>query len=143
MGTLLHLEPRPGEDQHRGGGGREGLRRRYRSIARRVFAPAKQAQSQALILLLIATAPDLNRLTTNEDLGWTLYLTANELAKGILVFKLIPWTYLRWGSLLWFATQALDEATRRNIWTEDRGPLEYIAFVVLCAITWYLHKKNA
>lgn len=81
-------------------------------------------------------------MVTDIDLGWAIWFTGTQIVIAIATFKLIPWTYLRMGSLVWFMTQAVDEATGRNIWTEDTGPWEYIAFAVLATASWYLHTRE-
>jgi len=89
----------------------------------------------------MAVVPDLNKLTSDNDLGWTIYFTLCEVTKALVLFKLVRWTALRWSALVWFLTQSVDEVTGRNVWPED-GPLEYILFTALVAVTWIMHKKQ-
>ena len=107
----------------------------------RVLASTETPQSQALILVIACALPDFNRMTANEDLGWAIYLVANEAMKALMCLAFVR-NIAGVAGFLWFVTQAIDEATGRNVWPSD-SPLEYIAFAVLwVAVLVYLKLKR-
>ena len=86
--------------------------------------------------------PEINRALPDAQ-AWTWYLTTNELAKALLCLVFVRNLFGRIAAL-WFVTQAVDEATGRNIWNYAQDWQEVALFTILACTTWvyWYHTKK-
>jgi|688.fasta_scaffold394002_3 hypothetical protein len=82
---------------------------------------ARQTASTSIIAIAIF-APELANLTPDDNLAWAIYLSLNEAVKGLLCLALgltVPrLRYYGFAAAVWFVTQAMDEMTNGNLFTE-------------------------
>lgn len=92
-------------------------------------------------MLVASQLPELNKFFGDYVTAFAVYLTLTQVCFAILVFKLVQWPWFRWCGMLWFMTQAMDEATGQNVWPEDDWT-EYWAFATLAIIATIGHKLS-
>lgn len=97
----------------------------------------------AACLIAVMVIPELANLAPTDELSWTLYLALNELTKAALCLLLaaaIPRAkYGGWLASVWFTTQAADELTNGNLFSEQQW--EYPLLAVLTIIIAILTKE--
>ena len=71
----------------------------------------------------------------NEEIGWDVYHCAVEVVRAAMCYLFVQNIFGR-AAALWFLTQALDEATGRNIWNYEQDWQEVALFTVLATGTW-------
>ena len=87
--------------------------------------------------------PEIGNLWTDDAQAWTWYLALNEAVKSLLCLALaesVPAAriYGR-AAAVWFLTQAADELTNGNIYTEHKW--EY-ALLILVALTIWITQRT-
>lgn len=105
-------------------------------------SPSGKTTAATLIAVAIC-APELANLFTDDSLAWTTYLALNEAVKGLLclVLSLSIREFRTYGmaGTIWFITQAMDEATNGNLFTEHTYEYPLLALLALAA---YLNERR-
>lgn len=67
--------------------------------------------------------PELSNLFTDNKQAWIAWLTTAELKAAVLcliiAYHVQAWRLWFGAAAVWLLTQAADEATNRNVWTEQ------------------------
>lgn len=88
-----------------------------------------------MILLACVWLPELNKLIPDEQTGWDVYHCAVEVTRAALCYLFVQNIFGRTAAL-WFLTQAIDEATGRNVWNYQQDWQEIALFTVLAVGAW-------
>ena len=99
--------------------------------------PSSGKTTAAAIVAIAIFAPEFANLTTDDNLAWTIYLTLNEAAKGllclVLAMSLREFRTIGMAGTIWFVTQAMDEMTNGNLFTEHTYEYPLLALLALAA----------
>ena len=127
----------------------KGHRRRIRGVRQgdgghgHEERPSAGQTASASVILAAIIAPEFANIITDDTLAWTVHLTLNEAAKGLLCLALsltVPrLRFYGYAGTIWFITQAMDEATNGNLFHEHT--YEY-PLLVLLGIAAYIASRR-
>lgn len=98
---------------------------------------------------LLVLLPDLSAFVGDNALAWTVWLALTQASMALLCLLAViaPKTYAMKvsfvGAVLWYATQALDEAVAGNVFADSA--MEYVVFLIYTSaigIHLYGHERQ-
>ena len=92
-------------------------------------------------MALAVMLPEVSAMFDDNGVAWAVYLAAGEVVKALLCLVMavyIPaFRTIGAAASIWFLTQAADEMTNGNLWTDDVW--EYLLLLIVSAFLLWLH----